>query len=220
MTKHIPPTFDLDSFYCPHCNAFTQQRWFPMYKATREHASPFYVAQCIKGSCQKYSFWKSEDNITGEMVYPIKRTSPLPTSDMPPDVKKLYEEARDIAQVSPRGAAALLRLALQVLMPHLGQEGKHLDRDIGKLVEQGLSERIQQALDGARVIGNNMVHPGEIILEDDTDSADVLFRLLNIIVEKIITDNKLIDEVFEKLPSGVKNGIEERDKRKNNPQED
>jgi hypothetical protein len=43
---------------------------------------------------------------------------------MPDEVKLDYEEAALIAQQSPRGAAALLRLALENLCNHLGDPSK------------------------------------------------------------------------------------------------
>ena len=49
------------------------------------------------------------------MLIPANSTAPMPNVDMPKCVKELYEEARGIVNKSPRGAAALLRLALDKL---------------------------------------------------------------------------------------------------------
>jgi len=53
------------------------------------------------------------------MIHPRKLTAPIPHSDMPDDVKEIYEEARNISDISPRAAAALLRVALEKLTFHL-----------------------------------------------------------------------------------------------------
>ena len=63
-----------------------------------------------------------------------------------------------------------------------------------------------------RVIGNEAVHPGTLDLKDDTDTAGKLFRLVNIIVEQMISNQKHVDELFDKIPPTKKKGIEERDK--------
>jgi hypothetical protein len=130
---------------------------------------------------------------------------------MPDDVLAEYREAADIVAVSPRGAGALLRLALQTLMPRLGESGKNLNDDIGALVQKGLPEAVQQALDSLRVIGNNAVHPLELDLREDTATATALFDLLNYIVEDRISRPAAFDSLYAKLPEGAKQGIERRD---------
>lgn len=124
---------------------------------------------------------------------------------------KDYLEAREIANSSPRGAAALLRLCIQKLAIHLGGDGNNINNDIGKLVQNGLPKRIQQALDVVRVIGNNAVHPGEMVIDDKPEIVHALFGLINLIVENQITQPKQVGELFSSLPEGAKSAVEKRD---------
>jgi len=75
-----------------------------------------------------------------------------------------------------------------------------------------VSSRIQQALDAVRVIGNNAVHPGEIDLRDDAETATRLFELLNLIVDVTITQPRKVAEMYDKLPESSRQAIEKRDK--------
>ena len=59
------------------------------------------------------------------MVYPDRGTAPSPNREMPEEVKKDYEEAATIVSRSPRGAAALLRLAIKKLCTHLEEPGEY-----------------------------------------------------------------------------------------------
>jgi hypothetical protein len=120
-------------------------------------------------------------------------------------------EAGEIVDLSARGAAALWRLAIQKLMPHLGENGKNINDDVGALVKKGLDARAQKALDAVRVIGNNAVHPGAIDLNDDKAAAIKLFDLVNYIVETQITAPKKIDEIYGTLPAGSVAAIAKRD---------
>ena len=61
-----------------------------------------------------------------------------------------------------------------------------------------------------RVIGNNAVHPGQI-LTDDRETASRLFRLVNMIADAMITQPKHINEFYEELPESAKRQIEKRD---------
>ena len=168
-----------------------------------------YVAFC--DHCNKYSIWVNE-----QIVYPDSPTAPLPVEDMPDSVKKLYNEARDIVNKSPRGACALLRLAIQLLIKELGENENNLNKAIGNLVQKGLPEKIQEALDSVRVIGNNAVHPEKINIQDKPEIADTLFKLVNIICERMITANKQIEEIYNTLPDTTKTSIQKRDNIVNN----
>ena len=130
---------------------------------------------------------------------------------MSDDIRRDYDEASSILNLSPRGAAALIRLAIQKLCKKLGQPGNNLNADIGKLVSDGLDKRVQQALDAVRVIGNNAVHPGKIDLRDDRAVAESLFRLLNLIAEKMISESKHVEKVYASLPKDALEAIAKRD---------
>ena len=157
-------------------------------------------------NCNELSLWKVD-----QMIYPQVGDAPLANPNMPPDIRSDYEEAGSILGQSPRGAAALIRLGIQKLCKHLGQPGKNINDDIKALVAGGLDPRIQKALDVVRVVGNNAVHPGQIDLKDDRATAESLFRLLNLIVEKMISEPKHIDEVYAALPEEARKAIEKRD---------
>jgi len=138
-----------------------------------DHVENLFISVCY--SCNKCSVWHAD-----RLIYPEQLTEIEPHEDMPDDVRVDFLEAASIVDKSPRGAAALARLCLQKLMGEIGQKGKDLNTDIGELVKQGLDKRIQQTLDIVRVTGNNAVHPGQIDLKDDKETAVELLRLINI----------------------------------------
>lgn len=150
----------------------------------------------------------------GRLIYPDISIAPSPHDDMPENVKEDFLEARTIVSKSPRGAAALLRLCVQKLMPHLGEKGKDINKDIANLVKKGLPIEVQQSLDSLRIIGNESVHPGQMALKDDIDTAMRLFELLNFIVEDRITRPKKISGLYNTLPQSKRDGIDKRDGKK------
>jgi len=163
-----------------------------------------YVSQCY--NCKKWAIWVNED-----IVYPDKKFGALPNPDLPDDVLAVVEEARAILDSSPKGAAALLRLAIQMLCKHLGKTGDNLNQDISSLVTDGLNPIVQKSLDVVRVIGNESVHPGSIDLNDDKDTAARLFDLVNIICEQMITQPKQVEDLYKKLPESKREAINKRD---------
>jgi hypothetical protein len=157
-------------------------------------------------SCKGFSVW-----IKDEIVYPETETTIELPEDLPAEMRSEVMEARAILDKSPRGAAALLRLSIENLMPLLDAKAKTLDESIGILVQRGLSPKVQKALDVVRVIGNNAVHPGQIEMTDNKEMAITLFRLIKIIVESMITHPTHIDEIYGALPERALKGIERRD---------
>ena len=166
-----------------------------------------FVARCF--NCKDISIW-----IYDKLVYPRRGEAPPANPDLPDEIRRDYDEASSILDLSPRGAAALIRLCIQKLCKELGQSGNNINADIKGLVEGGLDRRVQKALDAVRVIGNNAVHPGQIDLRDDRAIAESLFRLLNLVAEKMISEPKHVDEVYAALPEEALKAIGNRDAKK------
>lgn len=234
--KNVPPSLDLIAFNCPYCRAFAHQHWLrgTAYWLGKEknlgniivdimgadrndpklittdvdwRSSPLngvMFSRCA--SCEKLAIW-----VHDRIVFPQTGEAPAANPDMPDDIRRDYEEASAILEKSPRGAAALIRLAIQKLCKVLGQPGKNINDDIGALVKKGLDPRVQKALDAVRVIGNSAVHPGQIDIRDDRTTAEALFKLLNLIVEKTISEPKHVEEVYASLPQGAIEAIAKRD---------
>jgi hypothetical protein len=215
VREYVPPKQGETSFTCPHCGVLSQQDWGTgvhvtintpeghNFTATLETIT---MARCANRACRRWTIWEDD-----RLVYPIASGAPLPNPDLPEDIRTDYEEARTIASLSPRGAAALLRLAIQKLCKHLGEPGEKINDDIKSLVKKGLSVQVQQALDVVRVTGNNAVHPGQIDMQDDPERAQVLFTVVNLIAERMISEPKRLAELFEQLPEDAKEAIARRD---------
>jgi len=208
VIKYYPPKHLKKEFHCIHCGVFSAQHWHKFYylnqynQYTAENNLDFSVC----AHCGKWSYWYN-----GRMMVPSEAPVPPAHEDMPAECLPEYQEARDIVAVSPRAAAALLRLAVQKLVVVLGEKGKNINDDIGKLVEKGLPKQVQQALDFCRVVGNNAVHPGEIELNDTPEIAHNLFNMLNYIVEDRISRPRHIESLYNQLPERARKAVEDRD---------
>lgn len=176
----------------------------PDPKYLRDEVRNLHLSKCY--NCKKIAVW-----IHDRLLFPGQKISVAPNPDLPADIIRDFEEAREIADASPRGAAALLRLCIQKLCEHLGQKRKNIDEAIGNLVKEGLSPTVQKSLDILRVIGNEAVHPGTMDLKDDRDTAMRLFELLNAIADQMITHPRAVDSMYEKLPQTKRDAIEKRD---------
>lgn len=205
-------------FVCPFpdCRVFAQHYWGRVVSlqvnnrgiiTSRNCQGDEIVVLALCNSCQRESVF-----VDGRLLYPVQSGAPAPTKDMPGDVISDFEEARQILPISPRGAAALLRLIVQKLLPHLGTTKTEINAGIGELVASGtINRQLQQALDSVRVIGNESVHPGTMDMKDDEATALALFGLVNFIVQKAISEPKEIAEIYASLPANKLAGIEQRD---------
>ena len=213
------PSFGKKAFTCPNCFAFSKHDWdqccigsdgqfyYKFFELNDEKYTKLYVCKCE--NCEYLSFWYEE-----KLCWPLNTGIVAPPDEMPDDIKKLYNEASSIVELSPKGSCAILRLALQKLCNRLaGQEEKNkIDEAIKKLVENGLPSSLQKAMDTVRIVGNDAVHPGEINIDDNKQLAIAMFELMNIIIEKMIIEPKRIDELYNLMPKEKIQGIKNRDK--------
>jgi hypothetical protein len=208
LIPYEPPGHNKEAFNCPLCGAYADHGWQALWNdPDDQRGGHLDVAVCRH--CKKYSIWHRL-----RMIYPTSGAAPLPNPDLPDDIRADYEEARSISSLSPRGAAALLRLAMEKLCGHLNAKGRDLNAQIAFLVQQGLDPLIQQSLDSVRVVGNEAVHPGQIDLKDDEQTAATLFELVNLIAERMITYPKRIEEAYQRLPEDKRKAIDDRDRPK------
>lgn len=215
--KYVAPQIDLDAFNCPYCGVYAKMNYYDnccfIQNYHYENNLGIKLSASICSHCDKAIVWQDQ-----EMLIPSNSSVPMPNDDMPENVKELYNEAREISNKSARGAAALLRLALDKLCDEICDDckqpkynGKISDK-IGILVTNGLSTKLQRAFDFVRVTGNDAVHElGLIDIQDNPEITNTLFSLLNLIVEKMITENKQIDDLYNLIPESRRDKIEERD---------
>ncbi len=213
---YVSPSFQLNAFNCPLCNAYSVQLWHTINGIKKEGYQAYYptllenVNVCICGFCNKYTIW-----VDRKMIHPVINGAPLPHPDMPDQIKEIYEEARGITSKSARSSCALLRVALENLVDLIiGKNNKSLNENIGQLVKQGrLPERIQKSMDILRITADAMLHPNVIDLEnnDTYEIAIGMFDLLNIVTSILISEPKKIDEFYDNLPERQKEAINNRD---------
>ena len=82
------------------------------YKIENLHLSKCY-------NCKKVAVW-----VYDHLLFPLIKSGDPPNPDLLEDIIRDFEEAREIMNPSPRGAAALLRLCIQKLCKHLGEKGE------------------------------------------------------------------------------------------------
>lgn len=226
---------------CPHCNIVAQQEWYQVKFTERLVEGDYYnnpqldsyyeviegtgafvygesivrenkiLAFCMCHSCENYSLWANR-----KLVHPPKSIVKRPSEFMPDDVKEVYQEASSVFEHSPRAASALLRLALERLLPQVGAEKDSINNMIAQLArEKKIMKKTKEAMDSLRIIGNDAVHVGEMIFDKDRDEKKValsLFRLLNRIVNETIESENELQEIYNGLPENKLNGIKQRDK--------
>lgn len=141
---YVAPRFQLDAFHCPFCSTLAEQRWSPVYRQ-EEGGDPAEVADAHLSTCShcgETALWWA-----GELVAP---PAPPPAQEVPSYVitDLLKTSVRD--EPSPRAALALLRLALQRLLPHLDKHSGRLPQDVERLLRVGLVPMVETTLEHVR----------------------------------------------------------------------
>lgn len=231
--RHTAPSFD-----CPHCGAHSQQTWAKNvgYEDERNVSVQWSVidrSECY--SCKQETIWYAEKQYAvsapgfaaphtrrvWQILWPRKRAGVPAHERMPEHLRPLYDEARAVADLSPRAAAALLRLLTEALLREIAgaPKGKPFEL-IGQLVrEKKLDEQTRMLADYLRITGNNAVHPGQITEDEDEDAqkrVSMMFPFVNSLVQRLIADPAEIHELYEQLPAEAREATDRRDGRQPN----
>lgn len=136
-------------------------------------------------ACKKLNIRDIESN---KLLYPVKSDVAPPNKDMPENIKEIYNEATMIYNNSLRAALALLRLGLELLCDEVGYSSGKLYSRIEKLAEDGvIDDDIKYIAHGVRGLGNDAIHPKQIGDTATKEEVEIVFDLLNMITEELIT---------------------------------
>ena len=161
------------------------------------------ISYCF--NCNEMCLW-----VYDQLVWPRREGVPEPKLHAPPNVRCESEEASQTLEASPRGAAALLRIAIEKVCEELGVSGEGPTDDIAFFVREDVDARVQKVLDAAQIIESNTMRPGQIGLGEDRATAETLSGLVNLICEKMIMEPRHLQEVYTKVREGARTTMEQR----------
>lgn len=206
----IESPFKNDYYLCPCSNVPTKHSWISLHPVEGEGPlvyrqfsyNKYFVSICDQ--CKNESLWMVAPNGKGHrLIYPKELLSPKPHPEMPEAIKSVYQEARLIAEDSPRAAIALLRLCVELQardIVHGGAEN-NLYENINRMIDQGCSKRTIKAMTLCRLCGNDRLHQIREIQENENTDVYLLFNVVNWITEENYHRSKKIDEEFAKQPA-------------------
>ncbi len=249
--SYVPPGPDKQSFTCPQCGVFAQQKWYPLlydrenriseisrrahdvlsyrgtltihgysYSVDKEFLTqvsglPSHLKQVIESQnhlniafcqhCGGFTLWLGD-----AMIYPLLGEAPPPHEEMPPRIRKLYEEARGVLPASPRASVALLRVALEGLLEEAGyRQGRLADRLERAYEDRKLSKDTYELAESLRYAGNAAVHyepwkidPSEG--EENREKVKGLFDFVNEVTEELFARPRRLKEIARKINEEVR----------------
>lgn len=221
--NNADPYFQSTAFICPHCGKNEHQTWdwpklIHKIKGTWEYHNLRY-SDCQW--CKWRMVWLesytpitlSKDKKENRIIFPINynRKSKIKfLNDTPEIIIDDLKEAASIIDLSPRWSCALLRLALQKFLDEIifkinWNKKKTVDESINFLLnEKILSQDIINIMHTLRIVWNEAVHPWQMDLKDDKETALKMFDFFNYLIKTIISDNKDKIKIFDMLPENKK----------------
>jgi len=88
---------------------------------------------------------------------------------------------------------------------------------IGQLVEHGLPGELIDAMDVVRVFGNEAVHAGQILGDDDEKSVATLAEIINTLVEERIARPERLAAMTNLLPEEKRKAAMARNEKYRSP---
>ncbi len=223
-----------DIFFCEKCKAQCQHYTVPLIKDNYHNGDRFItgikkiaVVTCTQCETQSYDLYEitQYDSMSNRIEYTFYRIYPLsiplnietPNSYLPQNIIEIYKEAAYVFNYSPRAAATLLRLAMQLLLEHMNfrkKDSDTLNTMIGNAVQAGVPVSIQQAMDIMRYHGNESAHHLMLNPDETKENTLFLFSAINTIAYTLIENPSKIRECYNKIPETIRDSITQRDTNK------
>ena len=160
---------------CPHCGnntpqviVYTHTIHNETYDSEGKYYATFdayyYVVKCK--TCHDISLfldWEYSENpgllSEASLLFPLLKQF---SENIPEEIRKTYNEARKIINISPDAFSVLIRKSLEYLCHDQGVTGKNLKNMLNKLAEKGtIPKTLSQMTDAIRLVGNIGAHASE-----------------------------------------------------------
>ena len=154
------------------------------------------LTECF--SCRRFAVWVGD-----KLVFPETTSRVINLENCPSTVIELVEEALSVEMNSPRAACTLLRVALERLLIEVDIGSGNLYKRLAAL-NLNETETLFKLCEFVRVSGNESAHAGELDLKNNRETVDTLFKCIERINERFISDLALANQVYDKIPDSKK----------------
>lgn len=193
-----------NSFKCPYCGQFTpytNASHFPKVISTGFQGnslgtnvdlcnSRVILSYDICAACGKYTV--SVEGLGNKVSFPAKQIFPVSNAIhypeyIPEQIRKDYEEAYAIKDLSPKASATLSRRCLQgMIRDYWNINEKNLYREIEAL-EGKVDPAQKKVLNSLRLLGNIGAHPerdAALIVDIEPDEANKMIKTIELLIKE------------------------------------
>jgi hypothetical protein len=179
---------------CDGCNSYALHQKTTINNLTTDQPVGLTVVVCRQ--CSHSSVIVQSPDGISTIVYPLTFVGPSPATGMPDGVRRLFDDARAVGRQSPRAAVALMRVALERLVPGAGT--LHT-----RITSIATGAHVQRSMDLVRVIGNAALHDDEKVdFDPGPDVAVKLMELMNILID-VHLQERPIQELRSIVPAEI-----------------
>lgn len=179
----------MESQRCPYCgiaylvSSGLVSREFIKFNERR--AETLYIGQYLCPVCDRIAVYGNSSNYPDRFHFSFPPTNTIPLPDYIPEaIRRDYLEAAQIMDLSPKASATLARRCLQGMIHDFwGIKEKNLNAEITALKGK-ISSSQWAAIDSLRKVGNigaHMEKDVELIIDVDTDEAQKLLKLIELL---------------------------------------
>ena len=209
----------MSGFICPYCfhsvaiSKDTVAKHHPcfLFPACKEEFNSSYVESCIEvifykcSNCGEYTIAingkGSKVSDIRTVVRPISKAKHYPDY-IPESIRKDYEEAYAILNLSPKASATLSRRCLQGMIHDFWNiKGKNLNQEITALKDK-IQPDLWASIDALRQLGNigaHMEKDTHLIVDIDPQEAEKLIKLIELLIKEWYINREERNKLFAEI---------------------